>query len=151
MSVNSKMTAIADAIREKTGGTAALTLDGMAAAIAAISTGVSNIEFGTVTLSSVPSVTIPHSLGVLPNFAFLYKQSDIAKYQIKVCGYQGIFDDGKITTTNDYDSFAIAKTSSTTTMITNINAVAESYVTLGVADTSQYVLDGTFTYVLGRV
>ena len=33
MSVNSKMTAIADAIREKTGGTDALTLDGMAAAI----------------------------------------------------------------------------------------------------------------------
>ena len=33
MSVNSKMTAIADAIREKTGGADALTLDGMAAVI----------------------------------------------------------------------------------------------------------------------
>lgn len=39
MSVNSKMTAIADAIRAKTGGTDALTLDGMAEAVAGIETG----------------------------------------------------------------------------------------------------------------
>lgn len=36
MSVQEKMTAIADAIREKTGGTDALTMDGMAAAIPAV-------------------------------------------------------------------------------------------------------------------
>lgn len=36
MSVNEKMTAIADAIREKTGGTDALTLDGMAEAIPSV-------------------------------------------------------------------------------------------------------------------
>lgn len=40
MSVNSKMTAIADAIRDKTGGTASLSLDDMATQIANISTGV---------------------------------------------------------------------------------------------------------------
>lgn len=39
MSVNAKMTAIADAIREKTGGTDALTLDQMAAAISGITVG----------------------------------------------------------------------------------------------------------------
>lgn len=39
MSVNEKMTAIADAIRSKTGGTEPLMLDGMAAAIAGITTG----------------------------------------------------------------------------------------------------------------
>ena len=39
MSVNSKMKAIADAIRAKTGGTAALTLDGMAEAVAGIEAG----------------------------------------------------------------------------------------------------------------
>ena len=33
MSVNQKMTAIADAIRDKTGGTSPLTLDDMAAAV----------------------------------------------------------------------------------------------------------------------
>jgi len=36
MSVNEKMTAIADAIREKTGGTETLTLDEMAQAIRSI-------------------------------------------------------------------------------------------------------------------
>ena len=40
MSVNSKMTAIADAIREKTGQTETLTLDEMATAISGISTGI---------------------------------------------------------------------------------------------------------------
>ena len=39
MSVNTKMTAIADAIRAKTGDTASLSLDGMATAIAGIATG----------------------------------------------------------------------------------------------------------------
>lgn len=39
MSVNAKMTAIADAIRAKTGGTASLSLDQMAAEIAGITTG----------------------------------------------------------------------------------------------------------------
>ena len=39
MSVNSKMTAIADAIRAKTGGTGLLTLDAMPAAIASIKGG----------------------------------------------------------------------------------------------------------------
>ena len=38
MSVDSKMTAIADAIRAKTGGTDALTLDGMASAIEGLAT-----------------------------------------------------------------------------------------------------------------
>lgn len=39
MSINSKMTAIADAIRGKTGGTETMTLDAMAEAIASIQTG----------------------------------------------------------------------------------------------------------------
>jgi hypothetical protein len=39
MGVNEKMTAVADAIREKTGGTDLLTLDGMAEAIAGIQAG----------------------------------------------------------------------------------------------------------------
>lgn len=43
MSVNEKMTAIADAIRAKTGGTEALTLDGMAEAIASIEAGGNNV------------------------------------------------------------------------------------------------------------
>lgn len=45
MSVNEKMTAIADAIREKTGGTDALTLDGMAAAVPEVYTAGKQSEY----------------------------------------------------------------------------------------------------------
>ena len=80
MSVNEKMAAIADAIREKTGGTDALTLDGMAAAIAGISAGGGSISTGTVTLAknftshsastnfnSSSNLLIEHGLGVDPS------------------------------------------------------------------------------------
>lgn len=61
MSVHSKMTAIADAIRGKTGGTNPLTLDQMATAIAGIQTGGGGDEIyialinGTLTDYSLPS------------------------------------------------------------------------------------------------
>lgn len=63
MSVNSKMTAIANAIRAKTGGTGKLTLDGMASAVAGIQIGtVVKRKTGTFTLSdpngAPPEVTI---------------------------------------------------------------------------------------------
>ena len=52
MSVNSKMTAIADAIRAHTGGTDALTLDAMAEAIAGLEVGGGlEIKSGSFTLS----------------------------------------------------------------------------------------------------
>lgn len=77
MSVNSKMTAIADAIRAKTGGTAKLSLDGMASAIAGISTGssggielpsfISEINFGTFSYSSnTGSISVKHGLSAKP-------------------------------------------------------------------------------------
>lgn len=53
MSVNEKMTAIADAIRGKTGGTEPLTLDEMAAAISSIETGGGgSMETGELTVVS---------------------------------------------------------------------------------------------------
>lgn len=77
MSVNEKMTAIADAIRGKTGGTGLLTLDGMAAAIANIS-GSSGLTYdmGEFVLDadtvSGPGVSIPHSLGAAPDFVCVW-------------------------------------------------------------------------------
>lgn len=72
MSVNEKMTAIADAIREKTGGTELLGLDAMAQAIAAIggvSVPIDKISAGIVVpTSGAVYTTIPHNLGVVPNF-----------------------------------------------------------------------------------
>lgn len=52
MSVNAKMTAIADAIRAKTGGTSSLTLDGMADAIAGIQTGGGGIDTSDATATA---------------------------------------------------------------------------------------------------
>lgn len=51
MSVNAKMTAIADAIRAKTGDSEELTLDGMAVAIAAIETGGAELPEEAFTIS----------------------------------------------------------------------------------------------------
>lgn len=64
MSVNEKMTAIADAIRGKTGGTEPLTLDQMAAAISSIETGGGgSMETGELTTTSANffKFTIPVS------------------------------------------------------------------------------------------
>lgn len=66
MSVSSKMAAIADAIREKTGGTDALTLDGMAAAIAGIEAGGGggSMKTGVITpAESTQTLTIEHGYG----------------------------------------------------------------------------------------
>lgn len=81
MSVNEKLTAVADAIREKTGGTDALTLDGMAEAIAAIKAGGgANMAMGEVTLTSNTTVgnspstgyEIEHGLGETPNLVIFF-------------------------------------------------------------------------------
>lgn len=63
MSVNSKMTAIADAIRSKTGGTNSLSLDDMATQIANISTGV-ELNFEVVGGTSQPSTPKANTIWV---------------------------------------------------------------------------------------
>lgn len=70
MSVNEKMTAIADAIRAKTGGSALLTLDEMAEAITAFAAA-NGIAYDTgefiVDKDSVGfEDTVPHGLGEIP-------------------------------------------------------------------------------------
>lgn len=78
MSVNEKMTAIADAIRWKTGKTEEMTLDQMATEIGAIETGaslpgVSNITYGEFTpASDVSTITIEHGLGEKPHLVALW-------------------------------------------------------------------------------
>ena len=79
MSVNEKMTAIADAIRAKTGGTGPLTLDGMAEAISSIQTGNSGggIQFSTGTFTpseDSTSCTISHGLGVRPDIVVYWAE-----------------------------------------------------------------------------
>lgn len=80
--VNEKMTAIADAIRAKTGGTELLGLDAMAQAIAALETGgglpenIVAIDSGIYTVASNVGtgveIRVPHNLGVEPDAALFY-------------------------------------------------------------------------------
>lgn len=64
MSVHEKMTAIANAIREKTGGTDALTLDQMSAAIAGITVGGGGAERITGSFTAVKSYyELTHNCG----------------------------------------------------------------------------------------
>lgn len=70
MALTDKLTNIADAIREKTGGTDALTLDAMAAAIAGIEAG-GSIAMGSVTFAeerpiNSGSYSVAHNLGFVP-------------------------------------------------------------------------------------
>ena len=76
--INEKMTAIADAIRAKTGGTEPLGLDAMAAAISALETGGGlPVEIEALTSGVIASTTgyryleIKHNLGVVPNFILM--------------------------------------------------------------------------------
>lgn len=64
MSVNTKMTAIADAIRAKTGGTAALSLDAMAEAIAGleIGGGISDHELFTGSFTPASNITTDYTI-----------------------------------------------------------------------------------------
>lgn len=74
MALTDKLTAIAEAIRGKTGGTEALTLDQMAAEIAGIETGGGGLAYdmGEFVLDadtvSGKGISVPHSLGVTPEF-----------------------------------------------------------------------------------
>lgn len=82
--VNEKMTAIADAIREKTGGTEPLGLDAMAQAIAALETGgglPANIKAISSGIYKPPqqmskTVTITHNMGVQPDFVMFIRSDD---------------------------------------------------------------------------
>lgn len=90
MSINAKMTAIADAIRGKTGGADPLTLDAMVEAIASIETGGGGGSlpdgFNVFTLTLTERYTtsaagwelvIPHGLGVVPSSVIVMRMGAI--------------------------------------------------------------------------
>jgi hypothetical protein len=85
MSINEKMKAIADAIREKTGETAAMGLDKMAELIAAIETGggLRGYASGEFTIAGDETVSgysyiVTHGLGRVPTFWLLVQYTDVA-------------------------------------------------------------------------
>lgn len=80
MALTDKLTAIADAIRSKTGGTASLTLDAMAQAIAAIEAGGGGGEgalaWGVITpAQNETEIVIEHGLPSTPRFGFILYQT----------------------------------------------------------------------------
>lgn len=98
MGVNEKMTAIADAIREKTGTTESLTLDGMAEAISLLSLGggSSNVKVATgtftATSTSATAPMITHNLGTQKIIALCWIPNDVvfvptAGYQVFMASY----------------------------------------------------------------
>ena len=82
MALTNKLTAIANAIRAKTGGTKAMTLDEMVTAINSISggggglpAGIAAIAFGEYAVASdftTTRQTVTHNLGVVPDFVLFY-------------------------------------------------------------------------------
>lgn len=94
MGVNEKMTAIADAIREKTGTTEPLSLDGMAEAIATLSMGggSSNLKMFTgsftATSTSGTAPVITHNLGTKKIIALFWISKDVTV--VPTAGYQVI-------------------------------------------------------------
>lgn len=73
MSVNEKMTAIADAIRAKTGGTEPLTLDGMAKAIAGIQAGdgdYTNEQIAALLTRTVTDFPFPDGITSIGGYVF---------------------------------------------------------------------------------
>lgn len=147
MSVNSKMTAIADAIRGKTGDTVLLTLDGMAAAIAGLKLGSTvKAEMGTVTASGSTSLTISHSLGAVPTLVMIYNtmEETLESGTVKACGYQGA---------SGIEVFGIVLTqknvqTTTSLMVPTKKTINASQVSFTF---SSYTFNGDYTYILGVV
>ena len=94
--VNEKMTAIADAIRAKTGGTEPLTLDGMAEAIAGIEAGGGEAAHVKLTAkpSSTVSFTIANPLGGIAKRVFVRRMSDTVTSNRKIRKYIADYDFG---------------------------------------------------------
>lgn len=88
MALIEKLNAIGDAIREKTGGTDKLTLDGMVEAIAGIQSGGAKVSCGSFSVSSGQTYTIEHGLGAIPTaiFCFVDTASSLNSYYNVVAG-----------------------------------------------------------------
>ena len=147
MSVNEKMTAIADAIRVKTGETAPLSLDAMASAIAGIA-GTSGLRYtnGTFTgatswsmSASYKNVTVTHNLGVRPQFILIflddsiytptYSSSSSASYTQLVYSFNKIYKNESSVWYNTY--YAAYATFSRFQYYSSASATSPSYTAKG--------------------
>ena len=149
MGVNEKMTAIADAIREKTGGTEPLTLDGMVEAIGLISTtAVANgakVETGTFTLTSTTGTapTITHNLGTKKIIALCWIPEDVVF--VPTAGYQ-VFAASYVNAPAFFgDSIQVDCTGYNSGKFTEVSTVKYSTLSLGAVGRSPWTSQANFT------
>ena len=99
-----KLTALADAVREKTGETSPLSLDAMATLISALEVGGGGLpegwamgEFVTTEETMRGGFEIEHGLGAIPNVLIIYCDSTIInRYEVRGAfrvSYNDFFDD----------------------------------------------------------
>lgn len=95
---DSSLTGIADAIRAKTGGAEALTIEQMISAIASISASASITASGEICpIEDITStITIEHGLGTMPGICIAYAENPYTDGQSIVGGVEIIRPDGCI-------------------------------------------------------
>lgn len=146
------LTGIADAIREKTGTSAAMRPDEMATLIQSISGG-GKVAWGSFTprLSTTTSVDITHNLGVVPNLIAVFIQSNLqTKNRMAVLSRmpgatyinEGYFSSslnyivGTIIENNEANIALVFPTLTTTTMTVKSNAIMPTTIYF---DTYEYI------------
>lgn len=99
---DSSLTGIADAIRAKTGGTEAITIDQMISAIASLSAAASITASGEIfpTEDITSTITIEHGLGTMPGVCIAYAENPYTDGQSIVGGVEIVRPDGCIITNN---------------------------------------------------
>ena len=92
------LTGIADAIRAKTGGTEAITIDQMISAIASLSASASITASGEIcpTEDITSTITIEHGLGTMPGVCIAYAENPYTDGQSIVGGVEIVRPDGCI-------------------------------------------------------
>lgn len=92
------LTGIADAIRAKTGGTEAITIDQMISAVASLSASASITASGEIcpTEDITSTITIEHGLGTMPGVCIAYAENPYTDGQSVVGGVEIIRPDGCI-------------------------------------------------------
>lgn len=99
---DSSLTGIADAIRAKTGGTEAITIDQMISAITSLSASAAITASGEIcpTEDITSTITIEHGLGTMPGVCIAYAENPYTNGQSIVGGVEIVRPDGCIIPNN---------------------------------------------------
>jgi hypothetical protein len=107
MALTSKLTNIADAIRDKTGDSAKLTLDGMVAAIAGLETGGEGMKVATGEFTPSESIDFPrfvfeHNAGFTPSFFYISQNGTSFNSALRSMRYSKDLDSFEVVYSGQY-------------------------------------------------